>query len=386
MKKLAHLPLWPIKLLLALGFLGNLGIHKIPSYISHLDDSTEHKYEEYNSLPAMDRLKRDMIVIERTHEKLVIAETKIKNGIGYTIHDYFEDYANLTLYADSLSTPLSIIGDFAVLLQYRDDWMRKNQVSKLELETARNKFYDRTDPGWRERKAKGAEDFPTLSEIVLLILMTLKLQYLKNLLLALVLLLIWKYEGRERKGLNLRSPLSFVLSLIMYPITIGYVWRMKWNGILNEAEIRSRREKLFSVISSDELAIIEKLRSKLSLRDSRQELDLAGAMRRYSLITVLLAMCIMTFLPKPSSGTEVRNNDARESIYAMKSDQPVHPTIDVSIANYLTAEHVESFSFGILFRRLIVFLKNIVHFLLLKGVRRVNDPIPLSTLAFRNLN
>lgn len=149
--------------------------------------------------------------------------------------------------------------------------------------------------------------------------------YLKTFPLAFLLYLVWingnrrewrdcqREEKTRRQRILLRNPISFVLMLIFYPVIISYFiirdFRDAGRIIIAEAELRRTKERLFCLLSNDEIAAIQKfLENNLPFSWWRKYLFGQGLFYKHSLMAALLATVIIMFvglfIPKSSPANE----------------------------------------------------------------------------------
>lgn len=118
--------------------------------------------------------------------------------------------------------------------------------------------------------------------------------YLRNFVLAFFLLLVWKHENKEEKGLN---PLSFLLMWAIYPISIFIVFMRKFGQNTKHwafyLVLRRRSVNLFSLFSDDEIRDIKALAKTMKIKEYRERLRLEGFEIRHSLVAASLATLIL---------------------------------------------------------------------------------------------
>ncbi len=129
--------------------------------------------------------------------------------------------------------------------------------------------------------------------------------YLKGLPIAFVLFVIWRlkfkseaeeeYWGKESKPEFESSfaPLSFVLSLIAWPVIVYRNLRDKLSDKVKKAELLSRRKEILSLLSKQDKELYA-LSQKMSLREFRVHLDALGLKRKHSFGLALLLVFFLT--------------------------------------------------------------------------------------------
>lgn len=233
-------------------------------------------------------------------DKMKQAEAKVGRGEIYSIDDYFADYRQVQ---DSMNAfGMNIFTNVAGLQRFVP-----NNTSTYEVDVARAKYFPeltkkhRSQLSWKKVSAWAWN------------------VYLYSLPLALLLFLVWLYEANEYRSVRLRNPLSFLLCLCLYPLVIGYNIAKWWIRMTSEAlaeiEIRRGKDRIFSLLSKDEIALVKNFaKSNSSLKQFRQELRLKGYVPKYAFVSVLFAMIIMSIVPRVVLARD-RSYDHREAIY-----------------------------------------------------------------------
>lgn len=203
----------------------------------------------------------------------------------------------------------------------------QDALSKLEI--ARNRSQEILEPGANERdrelqvkinqpgywQGNMLRAFSWLSHF-----------YLQNFLLALSLLWLWWYQ--EKSSLRIRNPLSFLICLILYPLTIGRVWyklsRENFRALALKIEFRRRQTDLFALISEDELADIGRFaRSHLKLSDYSRYLDQRGLYQRQALLPALaVTLLFLMVSPAIKSQTKANGNGGNQVRLEIKIKAP----------------------------------------------------------------
>ncbi len=139
------------------------------------------------------------------------------------------------------------------------------------------------------------------ADLLLSIIFWLGTFYLKNFPLAFFLLWIWWYQEKEKIRIN--NPLSFLICLLLYPVTIIRVWHKSWRFGTRmwamKIELKRRQTDIFSMISDDEMADIKRFAaSNLKVSDYRQYLDNRGFRRQQALLPVMAITTLLLLAPK----------------------------------------------------------------------------------------
>lgn len=304
-----------VKVLVWLGFFINSGVPSSIWNSFHEKESSIfilHGVEikrQHHSREEEGRFNARMFFWEQS--KVKKAQEYIDNGGRYTADNYFAD---LREFVDSVKSfgqePIGMVMSRLVGIDIRSR-------SQEQVDIARSKHF----PEMTAQEMQLAKNTPAFSE-------TCKEAgvyvwawwfgwYLKSLGLALVLFLIWQYEESDYEKIQLRNPVSFMVALLLYPFVIIRRIRRRWHA---EYEVRRRKEKLFSLLSRDEIALVKNFaKSNLSLKQFRQDLSLKGYVPKYSFIVVLFAMIFMAFVPSRILANQSRE-DRRIAIYQVTND------------------------------------------------------------------
>lgn len=268
------------KLLIWLGFFTNLGIIEAFKK-ANISDGKEkvHTREEEG------RFFSQMILL--VDQKTKLAEAKIAEGKVYSIEDYFADYRQVRDSMDAFGQ--TVYTNIAHLLQFVPTSTTKEQINN-----ATDKYF----PEQAQRRKETATHTMSSSEIGAWWLGL----YLKTLPLALLLFLLWLYEASDFKRFRLRNPLSFCLCLLLYPAIIAFnvikFWINTKREIGAEIQIRRGKDKIFSVLADDEIAMIKDFaRSNMSFTRFKAELHLKGYAPKHTFVVVGIAMLVMSIAP-----------------------------------------------------------------------------------------
>ena len=119
-----------------------------------------------------------------------------------------------------------------------------------------------------------------------------------------LLFLVWLIEGSERKKTFFRNPISFLFSVIIYPIVMLCVitsWaRLAGRKVIITAELRQTKEKFFSILSEDELDKIKEFaQSKLSISFWQKILFLEGKKKQHSFAVAITVTVMLMIIGNP---------------------------------------------------------------------------------------
>jgi hypothetical protein len=295
---LIRVGVWP-------GFFMILGI---PQALWHANDGGNSLYVNIYGVEVKrqqhtrdEEMKFSARMFNWQEEKTKQARAQIDRGGMYSSEEYFADFRE---YADSCrlfgSEPIgSPVSHLVGIAEY--------PKSQEELQKIREKYFPEMMAVEKASKSKSI-NWGDIGAWWLGI-------YLKTLPLALLLFLAWFYEETEYKKIRFRNPLSFIISLLLYPIVIGHNVARWWKAIGGEIEVRRSKGKIFSLLSNDEIALVKGFaKSNLSLKQFKQELKLRGYVPKYSFAAVLFAMVIMAFVPMTVLSKQV-THDERTRIY-----------------------------------------------------------------------
>lgn len=263
-------------------------------------------------------------------------------GSNYLAEEYFSDLTAIKLKEKKndfdRSTILSVnstinelLGTFSRNLQNLRGHSSEQayQDALTELENARNLSQEILEPGsnQREQELQTEMNQPGYWPAKLLALLSwLGHFYLKNFFLALSLLWLWWYQ--EKASLRIRNPISFLICLVLYPLTISRVWyklsRDNFRALALKIEFRRRQTDLFALISEDELTDIKRFaRSHLKLSEYGQHLDQLGLNRRQALLPALaVTLLFLVIVPTITAQTKAHSDGAQQTKLELKTKAP----------------------------------------------------------------
>ena len=255
----------PLKVAVILFFIWNTGIFEKFARVA----SEETKFRNDPAANAK--------VVKLCEERYQIAIAKIERGEVYSPYDYFRDLGDIYAMEDSFKVSVGYYARHGVndLQALSMRFLNSKQCSYDDIEKARETFkghkYDRI-----RDEANNTAWATVWSESLRPWLMS---QYLKGLPLACILLLLWIGEGNDRKKrFFLRSPISFLFSLVCYPLIFTLVF-IQWirnagRSVYAEVELRRTKDAFLAILSHDELAAIKRFsESRLALGVWRKRLQ-----------------------------------------------------------------------------------------------------------------
>ncbi len=245
----------------------------------------------------------ELKLIRYVNEKIHRAEAKSSK---YGPFDYFRDLYETERFAKTLTGTTNYHMRILPLLDCFSRNVNRRYFSSEEISRAQTYFNELKSPGITAKKLKETEEFrrnawPDLCNWFLHF-------YLENLPLAFILFLLWWYK--EKGTLRISNPLSFVISVIFYPIVIGLViYEVFSEGsryYLAEAELRRTKKKMFAILSPDEIADLRRFAKSrgLTLDDWRNYLGNQGLKPQGIMISSLVVTILLTAIPRISLGQE----------------------------------------------------------------------------------
>ena len=302
-----------VKVLVWLGFIINTGLFKVITTADNSPNITifgvDTKRQEHTRDEEM-RFSSRMFLWEQGKEKL--AQDKIDKGLTYSADNYFAD---LREYTDScVKFGKEPMGLFMNRLQYLSLNSAQDQD---DLKAIRSKYL----PELIAKEKDSTKNFPTLGEIGTGLCKWFFRWYKSCILLALVLFLAWFYEENEYTKVRFRNPLSFLISLILYPIVIGYNVAKWWRDKRGEVEIRRSKDKIFSLLSKDEIALVKKFaKSNIKIKEFREQLRIKGYVSKHRFVPVIFAIFFMSLIPARRLATSA-NFHKQDSRYQIEKIQ-----------------------------------------------------------------
>jgi len=298
MKRMKEIAPTIMKFILAAIFIYNINL---PAFFNKIkDDSPPPPYKADRGRADIDflnkMLKKAESLGDRYTPELYFADlTKIRMKEQKNDFDY---YAKINV--NFFVTDLCNLNSENLRYHRVKDSDEKYDQLMQRLKVARDEHLAIIDPGYKEREAEFSAKLHTTA-FWMTIPIALANFYLRNFFLALILLWLWWYQ--ETGKVQIKNPLSFILCLIFYPITVIRVWckslslgSREW---ALEIELRKRQKTIFSMISEDELADIRRIaRSNFKISDYRRYLDNRGLVRRQALVPVMVITLLCLIIPR----------------------------------------------------------------------------------------
>lgn len=233
-----------------------------------------------------------------------------RTGIYHPI-DFFHDLKQLYMvkakYRDSLdATPegrMRLLG----LFSWETDFTYVRDKSWGEVDMSKEKIVE-ARISWFPLEKKQHDEASNAPNVGPVLLKWLLASYLRGLPVALLLFLLWHYRLRRNSDGTYRSkmvsryptPLSLLLSVLAWPLILALDIHSRLSEHAKKAEVYARRSTMLTILSKQELKLLEKGRS-MSLPEFRKYLDAIGARRKHSfLVAMMVTLFVIVFLPKTS--------------------------------------------------------------------------------------
>ncbi len=265
-----------------------------------------------------------------------LAKNKVATGGVYSSLDYFADLK--AAHAEKTRIGLKLPGSDSTFLLLHD--LSKSRLMSLKGEELRIEM-SKTEEARKDYEGLIDPAEPARQEVFVKIralgwtgtLVWLLFLYLKIMPFAGALFLVWLFENQEQKREFLfPDPIRFMLSLIIYPITIGRVFG-KWlvckeREYRAEAELRRTKENLFVYLSADEVQRIKEFgKSSLSIFSWQKCLVNSGLEPRHSLSAALAVTMLLSLVPVLAQAEEIQEKEGgclSEIIWAQSMEPGQH--------------------------------------------------------------
>lgn len=303
------------KFILFILFLINLGFFSILPPIVEKD-----------RLPYEVMMVRKSELCEFINDKVQQAKQQETKGAPYSPYDYFRDIDEIFKKQEELRVSTSIFNEIFVLreISFRN---LGNIYTNEDVNNAKQMYNEHVDLELKKKNKTTLSKSTNMKDVLAWLLWL----YLKTFPIALLLYGIWmEQDFREKhKKMLLRSPFSFLLALALYPIvisiSIGMSLKDAGRRVFAEAELRSTRYKLFTLLSNDEISAIRDFaKSNLTISDWKNHLRAQGLIARHSFILALVATLFFMLIPKMGEAKQKRftgfeTMNTQLSIYAFEN-------------------------------------------------------------------
>jgi len=310
------------KILLPLLFLYNIGFFSL-NFSALLKDPTQ-------SVP-FDQ-KNNAALINFVNEKIRASEQKDKK---YGPYDYFRDLHEIKKFEKAHPGTMGYHNMINSLMSLHSNNLNRRYFTGEDVSRARDYYEELENPGITLKNKIETEHFkktwwPNLSAWLLK-------SYLKNLPLAFFLFLFWWYQ--EKKHLKVLNPLSFIVSLIFYPITVALIIKEalteEGRYYFAEAELRRTKDKMFTMLSADEVADLRRFAKSrgLTLNDWRNYLGNQGFKPQGILISSLVVTILFMAIPKFSFSQSKLEKAETNILTTILTAQVNAPSGNINIAH-----------------------------------------------------
>jgi len=285
------------KILLPLLFLYNIGFFTINFSVIFKDAGKSQPFNQKNNSE----------LINYVNEKIRAAEQKDRK---YGPYDYFRDLHEIQKFEKSHPGTMGYHNMINPLMSLHSNNLNHLYFTGADVSKARDYYEELENPGITAKNKIETERFkktwwPNLSAWLLK-------NYLKNLPLAFLLFLFWWYQ--EKKHLKVLNPLSFVVSLIFYPITIALVIKEalteEGRYYYAEAELRRTKDKMFAILSANEVADLRRFAKSrgLTISDWKKYLGNQGFTPQRLLVPAITVTILFMFIPRASFSQEIASS------------------------------------------------------------------------------
>lgn len=297
---------WMLRhLVIPAGFMFATGL---PQFISKIE------YEEPKAAFTQQELKTLEVSRDHYHEyfdSLLANRKELAAHNQYSVFLYFHDLKQIKMYKEKYKNTFPDPNRFnagrtSIEITENDFWYisaeqwKRGELSDKEISKARNYwFHD-------DEKRAGLQ--PNWTEARQVLSSWLFHVYLRGLPFAFILFLIWKLRMKKEFDEEFRwskekpqmylgiAPLSFIISVIVWPIILGIDIRNRFSEVLKKADVVARRNSLFTLFSNQEQQLFE-IGKKMSRQEFRNYLDTIGIAQRHSLFLALTVTLFLLIIP-----------------------------------------------------------------------------------------
>ncbi len=293
-------------------------------------------------------------------DTLVALRTRQVEKTGYyDPMDYFHDLKQLrmfeTIYKDSLENSTngriiymccaSPMGATNKLCNLRD-CKQKRFWTEEELENARHYWFPLDAIHDAEAKKNPVQWWRDIFSPLLAWMLRV---HLRGLPIALIMILLWKrrlkkdindeYWGSKEEKPSIDcgfAPLSFILSLLLWPIILWIDIRNRWKQVMRRTEVLSRRNSMLSMLSTADQKLLE-TGSKMSLKEFRDYLESIGKVRKHSFIMALAITVLTSTAPKiivPAYAMQLTETTVMNSSVPARMDNDVGSAVHRTVHAY----------------------------------------------------
>lgn len=308
-----------LHLIIPVGFIWATGMLEIIIHsASHGNNDKNSAYHNFSSVDY-DGLEINLHNVKTYSDSLYsVRKKQIEVSGAYLPDDYFHDLKQYKMFAsyygDSLNnstedrivymnycTPGGILNKFFNLRS--NTW---SNYSKEDNDKARCKWFP-TEIANEKRIEKEVQESNFVYDIAIAVSGWFVKFWLRGLPFAFLMLIFWRlnlkkdYEESSWSGDNKNrekifssrfTPISFLLSLLIWPLVVYIDIRNRMNSLLVKTEVLSRRESLISLFSKKELELL-RIGQKMSRKEFNSYLDNLGYIRKHSFAKTLMLIVFL---------------------------------------------------------------------------------------------
>ncbi len=341
--------MWVLRhLIIPAGFMWAAGIFNIDLHSANTKSSTaDYHHFTQSEYAALEFTPTN--ALRYCDSLIALRKEQVKRTGMYLPIDYFHDLRQFDMftarYYDSLSKLQSSrnvtrecvcvfyrccsgVGALNDLVNLRDGNWRTSEFEKRHVQTP-----DQARAFWFPKEAAEEQkphNVPSRDWFWKSLMHWMMRLYVHGLPFAFVMLIVWRV--RLKKTLQ---PMSFVFSLLMWPIILFLDIRNRFISTWVRAEVLSRRDTMLGILSKGDHALV-KFGMQMSRKEFRSYLDSIGMARKHSMRRVLAVMLfVAVFLPRTYAQTHVRHV-SKHTVTAVSTHAGV-PDCDIGAWQYTEA-------------------------------------------------
>lgn len=308
------------------------------------------------------------IIGESIKLKLDFAEKKIEKGGVFSPAEYFEMIKEKCVLQDSLHCYFNAYSYQDDLQELLNQELRKGICSYEDLDRAR------TVSGVEHMIPKTCGSFPKID-----IPVWLHDVYFSMLPFVVLLFLLWIWEGKESSILSIRSPLCFIILVLLHPIYITALvvkwWRRTSKSFVAEVEIRRRKKNIFVRLSTEERSLVTVFaKSSATFKEFISWAESLGH-RKYSIGIAIIAVIISAVsIQLHAQPVSVVDNPTKSYFKIEASCYQAH-LVDHDVGEFEC--EVQPITCEIVFLSRRIRKHDVYHFLLSSGYPECREPVPI---------
>jgi hypothetical protein len=317
--------IWVLRhLIIPVGFIWATGIF---SFIAQCNRSSSNPLPQFNALEYK-ALEMNPNTVRSYSDSLLELRTAQAHKGQYGKFEYFHDLKQYRMFEEYYRTELDTSGEGRMMLLHygtggmsilnallnlslQENWQHLSKERRAdeesEIKSARSYWFP-ADVAHEDRvRARPIDAWHDIAKPLCGWLLRI---YLRGFPIAFVMLLVWRFrfkrdyedaEWQERANAKKHfgfTPLSFLISWLIWPIVLYRDIKNRWNQTLARAEVLSRRKNMLALLSKEEEKLVA-LGRKMSRAELKAHLDSIGQVRRHSFLKALvITCCLLVFIPK----------------------------------------------------------------------------------------